>query len=199
MEKQGHALAVLQVCVLLGMLATVMAGMRQPEECAGLTCSENRILKYNGTCHCELNPCHQRHCTDANYPVLDFEYDHKGGVNCFCTKPCPHNLCGGQRKPVECASKGFSCPSDEHPILMLEDGQCVCKSHPCQVARKARCDNPALPWNDYHYDSNGNLDCFCRQHPCPNFACNSTSSTPVVKWDQEGNCFCGAATTKEEL
>ncbi|EKX49163.1 hypothetical protein GUITHDRAFT_105238 [Guillardia theta CCMP2712] len=138
------------------------------------------VMKYNGTCYCE------------KFPHLDYEFDANGKLTCYCTKNCPHGFCAGQRKPVKCVQENKHCPKKEHPILALENGECICKTHPCAATKQATCDSEMFPMLDYSYDENGKLDCFCRRHPCPAFACHTNPETPVIAWDQEGNCFCQA-------
>ena len=174
---------------LAALLAAVpaLAGFRHPPQCEGLTCQDEYIMRYNGTCFCQTNPCHGHACEDQTFPHLEFEFSQTGALTCFCTKPCPQGLCAGERKPPQCVQSGHHCPNRAQPILHIDQGECRCKSHPCVVAGRGACDDPALPMLDYHYDEAGKLDCFCRKHPCKSFVC---SGHEVVDWDQEGHCFC---------
>ena len=188
---------------LAALLAAVpaLAGFRHPPQCEGLTCQDEYIMRYNGTCFCQTNPCHGHACEDQTFPHLEFEFSQTGALTCFCTKPCPQGLCAGERKPPQCVQSGHHCPNRAQPILHIDQGECRCKSHPCVVAGRGACDDPALPMLDYHYDEAGKLDCFCRKHPCKSFVC---SGHEVVDWDQEGHCFCRSdedeiAAQKDEL
>jgi hypothetical protein len=43
-------------------------------------------------CPGQANPCVGHACKQNDYPHLEFEYDQKGGLTCYCTKPCPQVL-----------------------------------------------------------------------------------------------------------
>merc|ERR1712224_874109 len=181
-------LAVVAFCLVV----SAMGAARKPDKCHDQVCDGNMILRYNGTCFCEPNPCREMACHDPNYPHLDFEYNSKGALKCFCSKQCPRDWCGGERKPPTCVEQGFHCPNiAKEPILRLVDGKCMCESHPCKDRDGSTCKDPKLPWLDYHWNKDKTLDCFCRPHPCPTLSCEKTPNTPDVLWDQEGNCYCG--------
>jgi len=199
------------LCVGLLAMDAIDAATRSPKECEDRHCPNGEtfvmlvmasrslidsdpggVMKYNGTCYCDPSPCQGHLCTDMKFPHLDYEFDANGKLTCYCTKNCPHGFCAGQRKPVKCVQENKHCPKKEHPILALENGECICKTHPCAATKQATCDSEMFPMLDYSYDENGKLDCFCRRHPCPAFACHTNPETPVIAWDQEGNCFCQA-------
>lgn len=148
-------------------------------------------MRYNGTCFCEAHPCPSHKCNDPVYPLLTYDYDRSGKVDCYCRKSCPDNICGGQRVPLECSRKEHHCPRQEHPIMTYSDGQCKCKTHPCVVAGRAKCAEPERPWLDYAYDRNGGLDCFCRRDPCTDHVCEEPKY-PYPRFDQEGHCYCSS-------
>jgi len=182
----------LAAVALLAFLAGVQAGLRHPPECEGLTCQDTAVMRYNGTCYCQANPCAGHACKDREYPHLEFEYSSTGRLSCHCTKPCPQGLCTGERKPPRCVEGGHHCPNKAQPVLHVDEDKCKCKSHPCVVAGRAACDDAALPMLDYSFDDKGHLDCFCRKHPCPTFTCDEEDDTSLVDWDQEGHCHCRA-------
>mmetsp|Transcript_11237 Transcript_11237/g.31287 ORF Transcript_11237/g.31287 Transcript_11237/m.31287 type:complete len:199 (+) Transcript_11237:71-667(+) len=179
---------------VLGLLFAALANadMRSPPECAGHVCNtrEHPVLRYNGTCYCESHPCPKHSCEKVEgFPVLAFDYNSKGELDCYCRIKCPDNFCGGERIPPECSREEHHCPNAEYPILALVDGECKCQTHPCVAAGRGKCPSTDAPWLDYSYDREGKLDCYCRPDPCRQHVC-SDPTYPHVRFDQEGHCYC---------
>jgi len=95
------------------------------------------------------------------------------------------------------------CDDPRYPLADYENGECICKRHPCWElnGRKYTCnDNPEHPFLHYIY-TDGAFQCMCSSLPhydppylvqkiCPANGCD-TPEHPVLDYDpDEGHCFC---------
>jgi len=182
------------------LVITALAGERVPEGCENAECKDPKhpIPRWDAekkACMCESHPCGpdaQKQCTET-HPVLDYSYKHEGGEpDCYCRVYCPQGLCAGERIHEKCA--GAMCNDPEYPIVIYNEDtkDCQCAKHPCGVTKEA-CEDPKFPMLDYAYDRTGDIDCFCRAHPCPNTRCEPNET---LQWNQEGKCNCIAHPVK---
>mmetsp|Transcript_49736 Transcript_49736/g.118565 ORF Transcript_49736/g.118565 Transcript_49736/m.118565 type:complete len:178 (+) Transcript_49736:76-609(+) len=95
------------------------------------------------------------------------------------------------------------CNDPAFPVLDVENGECICKKHPCWNVNGMRfhCDKPAYPFIHYIWKKD-KPECMCSSIPhydseyltkvkCPNHGCD-TEKHPVLDLDGKGECHCSS-------
>mmetsp|Transcript_32128 Transcript_32128/g.75447 ORF Transcript_32128/g.75447 Transcript_32128/m.75447 type:complete len:207 (-) Transcript_32128:280-900(-) len=94
------------------------------------------------------------------------------------------------------------CEDPRFPLLDYEDGECVCKPHPCWElnGEKNACTDPVHRFMHYYWED-GTWECLCSSIPhydsphlvknlCPGGGCDA-QDRPILEYDEEtGECGC---------